>query len=497
MSRAFIASMATETNCFSPFPTGMSAWEQGGITRTASIDKDGFGGQILSVYRSLAEAAGYDVTESLTVSAEPAGRTVQSVYEGFRDAILADLAAAGDVEMVLLLLHGAMVATGYDDCEADLVARVREMLPGAAIGVELDLHCHLSAELVRAADVVIPYKEYPHVDGSDRAAELFDLCHRKLKGEVDPVAALMDMRMIGFYPTFDEPMKSIVALAREIEGEPGILSASIAHGFPWADVADVGTRVLVYADGDGALASDAAERLAERLYAARDELLPVYPGIPESLDRAAGLEGRVVLGDYADNPGGGAPCDSTFFLRAILDRGIEDVAIGSFYDPVLAQVALDAGVGARLTVRLGGKTGPMSGNPIDLEVEIAGILRDHTQQCFEARTRTGLTVWMKHGSIDILVNDLRTQVYGTDFFTGLGIDLAGKRLIVVKSSSHFEHSFAAIADHMWRVSSPGALNLDMAGFTFTTRDNIFHPRVPDPWATHGRPVPVVIGGTRA
>ncbi|MFO6448329.1 M81 family metallopeptidase [Erythrobacter sp. NE805] len=497
MTRAFIASMATETNCHSPFPTGMSAWELGGITRKASLEKDGFGGQILSVYRELAEAAGYEVVESLTLSAEPAGKTVQSVYEGFRDAILTDLAAAGEVRLVLLLLHGAMVATGYDDCEADLVERIRAIVPDAAIGVELDLHCHLSAELVRAADFVIPYKEYPHVDGSERAAELFDLCHRKLAGELAPVAALIDTRMIGFYPTFDEPMRSIVALARAIEGEPGILSASIAHGFPWADVADVGTRILVYADRDPALASGAAERLAERLYAAREELRPTYPGIAESLDRAANLEGRVVLGDYSDNPGGGAPCDSTFFLRAILERGLGEVAIGSFYDPVLAQVARDAGVGARLAVRLGGKTGPMSGDPVDLEVEVMGIAADHTQSCFEARTKTGLTVWLRHAGIDILVNDLRTQVYGTDFFTGLGIDLGSKRLIVVKSSSHFEHDFGPVADHMWRVSSPGALDIDMANFTFTRRDNVFHPRLADPWATHGRPVPLVIAGRSA
>jgi microcystin degradation protein MlrC len=494
MKRAFIASMATETNCRSPFPTGLTAWEEAGITRTASREKDGFGGQILSVYRELAEAAGYEVCESLTVSAEPAGLTVKSVYEGFRDEILADLRAAGDVDLVLLLLHGAMVATDYDDCEADLVARIRQICPAAAIGVELDLHCHLSAALVQSADIVIPYKEYPHVDGSDRAVELFDLCERKRKGEIAPVAALLDIRMIGFYPTFDEPMRSVVAEARALEAEPGILSASIAHGFPWADVADVGTRILVYADRDAEQAAKGADRLGERLYALRDELLPRYPQIEESLDRAEILSGRIVLGDYSDNPGGGAPCDSTFFLKAILDRGEQDVAIGCFFDPVLARMAGDAGLGARLKVRLGGKTGPTSGDPIDLDVEVAGIAPQHTQKCFEARTRTGLTVWLRHGSVDILVNDLRTQVYGTDFFTGLGIDLNTKRLIVVKSSSHFEHDFASIADHMWRVASPGALSLDLAGFTFTKRDNDFHPRIADPWAVVGRPQAAVIRG---
>jgi microcystin degradation protein MlrC len=307
---------------------------------------------------------------------------------------------------------------------------------------------------------------------------------------------MIDMRMLGFYPTQAEPMKSIVAELKEAEKHPRILTASIAHGFPWGDVADVGTRVLVYADTDAELAARKATEIARRLYDARDALLPRYPDIPTSLERAEALSGTVVLGDHSDNPGGGAPCDSTFFLREILKRGVKDAVIGSFYDPIAAQICADAGAGARLQLRLGGKMGPSSGDPIDLEVDVISVRRDHDQDVFGARQTMGLAVWVRHGGIDILINDVRGQVYGLDLFTGIGIKLEGRRLIVVKSSNHYVSAYAGIADHLWHVVSPGALSLDLAGVPLTKRDGDYHPRIDDPWAIKGEPKPMIFASQR-
>jgi microcystin degradation protein MlrC len=359
------------------------------------------------------------------------------------------------------------------------------------IGAEFDPHLHLTPAILTAADAVTIFKEYPHTDIAERAHELFDICAATAHGRCTPVGAMVDTHMLGFFPTQDEPMKSIVASLHVAESKPAILSASIAHGFPWGDVADVGTRVLVYANGDADAAAREATDIAQRLYDARDALLPRYPDIPASLERAATLDGTVVLGDHSDNPGGGAPCDSTFFLSEMLKRGVEDAVIGSFYDPSAAQIVADAGVGARLPLRLGGKIGPSSGNPIDIEVEVAAVRPNHDQDVFGARQTMGLTVWVKHGGIDILINDVRGQVYGLDLFTGIGITLEGRRLIVVKSSNHYVSAYAAIADHLWHVVSPGALSLDLAGVPLTKRDGDYHPRVADPWAIKGKPVPII------
>jgi microcystin degradation protein MlrC len=500
--RIFSGSLATETNTFAPFPTGLKAFEEYGLaidgslagprTHVGGIDNPNSGPQ--ATLRLLAQADGDELIESISAFAQPGGKTLRAVYESLRDRILLDLRAAqadGPVDMVLLLLHGAMVAEGYDDCEGDLLTRVRALVPQSVVGVLLDLHCHLTATMLRAADLVIAVKEYPHVDARERTAELFRLCRRTAQGEIRPVAALVDTRMIGTYPTFGEPMKGIVGELRALETQPGLLSATIAHGFPFADVADVGTRVLVYADAQPDEAVFAAKAMARRLYGARHALRPQFLDIETSLARAAALPGCTVLGDYADNPGGGAAGDSTYFLRALFAHEARHSAIGCFWDPMVASLCEQAGVGARLPVRLGGKSGPTSGDPVDLTVEVMGIQPQHSQASFGARRPLGLSVWLRSGGgrgcIDIAVISIRAQTFDPDAFTGLGMDLSAMRLIVVKSSSHYQAGFAAVARQMWSVRTPGALQLDIEHLPYTQRDGDYFPRVDDPWARLGEP----------
>jgi microcystin degradation protein MlrC len=300
--------------------------------------------------------------------------------------------------------------------------------------------------------------------------------------------------MVGIYPTFTSPMREIVGALQEAERRVGVLTAGIGHGFPWGDVADVGTRVLVYADADAALAAHEAAAIARRLYDARESLQLGLPDLQTSLQRARTLDGRIVLGDFADNAGGGAPGDSTYFLRALLDGGWRDTVIGFFWDPMVVATCAEAGPGARLSIRLGGKTGPASGTPIDLEVEVVRVAERHEQGVFGARQPMGRSVWLHSAGIDIGVCTVRTQVYEPDAFTGLGLVLKDKRLIVVKSSNHYQAGFQPLADHLWHVGTPGAMASDFASMPYTKRDPDYYPRVADPWARRGTPVPQIFAG---
>lgn len=484
--RVFIAALCTETNTFAPFPTGRTGFEEYGIVRTGSTN-GGPMGLALESFRKLAEADGHEVIESLACFAMPSGVTVRAVYEELRDTILSDLKGAGPVDMVLLFLHGAMVAQGYDDCEGDIIARARALAPDAVIGVELDPHCHLTAAMVDQADLILIAREYPHIDFGDRARELYRLCAATARGEIRPVAALADCRMIGFYPTFDEPMKSLVGRVREAAQAEGMVTVELGHGFPWGDVADIGTRVLAYADGDADKAVEAAERIAADIYGQRRALALSFPDIEKSLDRARGLNGRTVLGDFADNAGGGAPGDSTFFLRALIERGVDDAVIGTFWDPTMARICADAGVGAVLPIRLGGKCGPTSGEPVDITVEVMAVSEEHSQHFFEAVQPMGCTVWVRSNGIDIVIASIRTQVFAPDVFTGLGVPLEGRRLVIVKSSNHYRAGFEPIADNLWHVASPGCMSLDFRRLPYSKITAPIFPISEDPWAERGAP----------
>ncbi len=487
--RVFVAALVTETNTFSPFPT---SYEDFTVHERGSAS-DSMLGVVPKVFRDRAEADGHTVIESITAYAEPSGRTIKAAYERLRDRIVGDLESAGPVDMLLLMLHGAMVAQGYDDCEGDILTRLREIAGDAVIGVVIDPHCHLTKTMVEESDLIVIAKEYPHIDFADRAHEVYDICQRVSKGEITLTGSLTDTRIVGFYPTFDPPMRDIVDELTEAEKSPSILSASIGHGFPWADVEDVGTRVLVYANDDTSEAARVAAKIAQRIYEARVELRPDYPSIPESLDRASAMSGQIVLGDFADNPGCGASGDSTFFLKAMLERHVTDAVIGAFWDPLVAKVCASAGVGATLNIRLGGKCGPTSSNPLDLEVEVMGVVDNHTGGAWGGRIPMGLSVWLRTSGIDIAVCSIRTQLFERDSLTGLGIDLDSKRIIVVKSSNHYQTGFRPGSDALWHVNSPGALPSDFSSLPYTKRDTNYYPRSQNPWAESGMPAAILFG----
>lgn len=483
--KIFVGSVATETNTFAPWPTGLRGYEEGGLFRgDAALRAPGGEADLMGrTWRERAKADGHELVEGLFAGAQPSGPTLQAVYEGFRAEILADLRAKGPFDVVLLFLHGAMVAYGYDDCEGDLVQHVRSIVgPAAAIGVELDPHCHMTPLMMAEADAIILMKEYPHSDFAERAQELYDICLGKAAGRLRPVMAAFDCRMIGFYPTTTEPMAGLVRRLHEVEQLPGVLSASIVHGFPWGDTPETGTKVLVVADGDAELAAAVAREIGLELYGQRTALLPRFLDIETGLDEAAQIPGRVVMADTADNAGGGAPSDNVTLLAALLRRGVQEAAFGCVWDPIAALTCAEAGLGARFRLRLGGKSGPASGDPLDLEVEVRGLATNHSQDGLGgARTELGLSAWIAVEGVDVVVNSIRCQVFAPDAFTGLGIDLGPKRLVAVKSSWHFQALFAPIASRIIPLATPGAIQMDFAAIPYVKkRDLSFFPRVSDP-----------------
>ena len=269
----FTAGLATETNTFSPIPTGMGLYKSTFLLRPPEPLPDGPKSETAPAWAAQAFAAGnrgWRHVYGTFAHAEPAGLTVRSVHESLRAEILDQLHAALPVDVVALSLHGAMVAEGCDDCEGDLLTRVREIVgPDVAVGAELDPHCHLTRAMTGAADVLVMLKEYPHIDFAERSQELIELLVAKAEGRIDPRMSVYDCCHIDTYHTTAEPMRSFVDRIQSMEGSDGVLSVSIAHGFEYGDVADLGTRVLVVTDGDETKGAALAEELGRELIAMR------------------------------------------------------------------------------------------------------------------------------------------------------------------------------------------------------------------------------------
>jgi len=486
--RVFTATLAAEINTFAPMPTGLASFRDFGYypAGTHPDHMTIYAGPLWAARLRGAER-NWQLFEGVVAGAQPNGIVTRQAYEALRAELLEDLRQALPLDMVLLGLHGAMVADGYDDCEGDVLEHVRGLVgKDVVIGVEIDPHCHLSPAMVEKADMIVAFKEYPHDDILERGLELVDLCAQMVEGKIRPVAALVDCEMITTIHTTREPARSFVDRIQRLEGKEGVLSISIAHGFAWGDVPDMGTKVLVYTDGQPERARSLARGLADELFAMREQLAVPAPGIDAALDAALGFEGGpVVLSDGADNPGGGAASDSTFILRRMLERGIGNAAIGPIWDPIAVRIAFDAGEGARLKLRIGGKIGPLSGDPLDLDCEVK-CLKEGLVMSGLSNTPDfmGDCALVSAGGIDIVLATSRKQAMGTDLFTQLGCDLRERKIVVVKSSQHFYASFSKVAAHVIYVSAPGVVTLDLGTLSY---QRIRWPRWPllQPVSRHG------------
>lgn len=482
--KLFIAALGTETCTFSPLPIGQQNFDETLYHRqNGSRLSSHYFAQPMRIWRERAEALGDEVVESLTAFAQPGGRTRQPVWQALRDAVLADAAKAGSPDYVLLQLHGAMASDDCDDCERELVLALRQQLgPAVTLGVELDLHCHLDPAMVDAADLLVLYKEYPHTDVNDRAEELFSLTRRAALGEIAPQMALRDCRMLGVWRTSDAPVRALVSSMQQREQQAQVLSVSFCHGFPWADVPNVGAKALVVVDGDAALAQRQVDELAAEILALRHSYQPDLLTIPGLLARLPELPGVSVVADIADNAGGGAASDSTWLLSALLEAQVPGVLFGNIWDPLAVRICQEAGEGARLALRVGGKTGPDSGQPLDLVVEVLRIVDDASVTFGAGQQTMGCAVLLAAGGCHIVINSVRTQTFHPDAYTQFAIAIADYRVVVVKSAQHFHAGFAPVADRILYLSAPGTVSPDFLHIALPAAGRPLWPQVADPFA---------------
>jgi microcystin degradation protein MlrC len=469
--RLFAASLATETNTFSPIPTSRMSFERAFYAPAGRHpDEAKLCSAPLLAARRRAAAEGFTLIEGSCFWAEPSGSLARREYESMRDEILGQLQAAMPIDGVLMGFHGALVADGYDDAEGDMLERIRAIVGAkCVIGCEYDLHCHLTAKRVRLADLAVLFKEYPHTDFMERAEELVTLVLRAVRGEIKPVASLYDPRMWDFYPTTTEPMRSYVDHVKMLEGKDGVLSISIGHGFMHADVPDMGSRVLVYTDGRKAGGDALATTLGKELWNNRGRWSQPALPLDEAIERVLAHDrGLAILSEPTDNAGGGSASDNTLTIHALRRRAARNVAVAPVWDPVAVTFCHLAGLGARIPLRLGGKACAESGTPVDAQVEVIGLAKDTWQSFGTARVPLGDAAAVRiDGGIDVVLIASRTQALGRELFTHLGLDPAGYRALILKSAQHFAGAFGPLASLILRAETGGSCPTDPARHIYT------------------------------
>lgn len=434
------------------------------------------------LWQQLAAQHNCELIEGLCALTNPSGTVAKAAFEEFQQQILEDLTAALPVDGILLNLHGAMVANGYDDCEGELLKNIRAIAGNdVPIGVLMDLHAHHTAQKEQFADAILYYHEYPHIDLKERAFELFHLLFKTMQRQTKPAVSSFYTQMLSHILTTREPMRSIVdTMQKLIDPAKGIELVSIAHGFPWSDVPHTGVTPVVVYNAAISGAKPYAQRISEAigliLYALRDETKPQTVTLTKAL--AIKSSRPLVLADYADNPGGGALGCSTFIMKELLSRQIPRAAISAIRDEKAIALIFGKSYEDELTIELGGdpQQAHFYGNPLRVKVKIMALLENFQDEFAGGSGIKGRAArlqvleyfdgqqWLPQEDVDIVIKTSKDQTFSPKSFTAFGIDPQQKQILVVKSMYHYRAAFRNITaeENLLTLSMEGRLTPDFS-----------------------------------
>lgn len=467
--RIAIGGFQHETNTFAPNPATLAdfiaadGWP--GLVRGSALP-DAVRGINLPIagFIDAALRDGHTLLPLTWCSAAPSAHVTRDAYERIAAQLLDDLRAAGSLDGVYLDLHGAMVAEHIDDADGELLRRVRQLV-GEHIPVvaSLDFHSNTSPAMLRAASALVAYRTYPHVDmaasGARALSCLAQLQREHWRGELRSLPFLIPLTS---QCTLIPPLAEVLTELAALERGP-VRTLSFTAGFPCADVPDCGPAIFGYGVGDTELQAAIHELQQQLLAREREFALQLYD-VPAALAELQQLGSRpgapVILADTQDNPGAGGTSDTTTLLRALLEQRVPRVLAGLLHDPVAAERAHAAGVGATLELSLGGRHGPIGEAPLHgrFEVVALGDGRFTATGPFYlgARMQLGPMALLRAHDVHIVVASRRQQAADRAMFRHLGVDPQQFAVLVLKSSVHFRADFAALARRILLVAAPGA-----------------------------------------
>ncbi|TAJ31940.1 M81 family metallopeptidase [Bosea sp. (in: a-proteobacteria)] len=453
------AEFSHESNTFSRCPADYAAFEDRGVSEgEAAIAARGAANTPLAGFLDIGRPAGWRIIHAISAAAQPSGPVTRDAFDRIAGVIVAAAKAhAGQIDGVLLGLHGAMVTEFCEDGEGELLARLRAVLgPAIPIGVTLDPHANVTRRMTELAQIVVSYKTYPHVDIRETGRLAAGILQRTMSGEISPVTLRADRPMleeVNGGRTDIGPMVERIARAKAYEQEPGVFAVSVNGGFGNADIAEVGPTVLVTCEGEIERHRAFAEEMAEDMWVRRFDTVTDFLSVEQAVAEAASYvatSGPLIIADYADNPGGGGYGDATGLLAAMIAADLDDACFGPMVDPEVAADLRRTQPGSTVSVRLGGKVDPqIGGGPLLLTGTLVSVSDgDYVgdgPMMGGLRSSWGPCAVLRVGRIEILVTTIRAQMNDLQQFRAFGIDPAKKRVVGLKSMQHFRAAFEPIA----------------------------------------------------
>jgi len=474
--RIAVAGLLHESNTFNPLRTDRTAFAAQGLAFGPDVLREwSRAHHEVGGFLGSAAELGYTAVPLVMAFATPSGRVADAVLDEVTGCIIEGVRRERP-DGLLLGLHGAMVAEGFPDGDGEVLDRLRAALGrDFPIVVSFDLHGNLSPRLVGHCTAAVAYRTNPHVDQRECGQRAARLLVRTLRGEIRPRIALARPPVIVnimVHDTSQEPLRALMAEARALEEQPGILAVSLLPGFAYSDVPQMGPAVVVVADSDADMAQRTANRLGEQLWQQRARLVKQLPDAPTAVRQALGAEKRpVVLVDTGDNVGGGSAADGTVILAELIRQGATG-AVVCLYAPDEARQCAAVGIGAEVRLTVGGKVDRLHGDPLPVTGQVR-VLHDGVYVEPEARhggkrvNHMGLTALVELAGGNLLVlNSLRHPPFSLGQLTCLGIQPAQQAILVVKAAIAYKAAYASCAGTVIEVDTPGVTAVNPRRFDY-------------------------------
>ena len=463
--RLALIHVSQETNDFNPLPTTLDDFRAFGIYEGQEIlerlaDNGQVGGHLAAVAadRSAGAIETVPVIRAFTAAG---GRITREAFAFFADRVRSGLERAGEIDGLVLQLHGACGSDGIDDVEGALAALCRGIVGDSVpIVLGLDHHANLTRAMVENATALVAHRAQPHdpfETGEIGTALLIRILAERLK----PVVAWRKIPILSHqeqFATAEGPMKTWFDRARAMEADPRVLQASTFPMQPWLDMEEAGWACTVVTNNDRDLAERLADDLAELAWSLRDQF-QVRAAVPvDDAVRAADAAetGIVVLSDTGDTVLGGAAGDSNLILEAMLRLGIKNKALVPMVAPRAVRLSEKAGEGATVTLPLGGEHSGWF-EPIEVTGRVRRIADGRVSLGNDRHGEfdMGRTVVFDSGPVTLLLSELRgVGANSPDVYRAFGIEPTEYRMAVLKTAANFQY-FAPITSKIIRANTAG------------------------------------------